>query len=146
MTYLPNENASPKEGDHVNQAGGPRATKQKKARYSDHHSINNVLAEIQAAGLRLKSTSGETQLATLPKVLQHFGPRGISTYEGVAAGYLRIATRVKELKDVWIINTLREDVIGPDGMFHKRCARYVLIGKRADLAQPQQDLLAKESA
>lgn len=136
-----NETASNIGGDHVNQAGGPRATKQKKTHYSDHHSINNVLAEIRAAGLRLSNTSGDTQIATLPKVLAHFGPRGLSTYEGVAAGYLRIATRVKELKETWVINTLREDVIGPDGLFHKRVARYILIGKRKDVeAQRVLDL------
>ena len=55
-------------------------------------------------------------------------------------GYLRIATRVKELQETWEIQSLREDVVGPDGLFHKSVARYVLLGKRKDLPPAQQSL------
>jgi hypothetical protein len=88
-----------------------------------------VVRELSEHGLGLSSASGATQMATLPKALQHRGPRGLSTYEAVAAGYLRIATRVKELKSTWDILTLRESYVGPDGLFHAGVARYVLIGR-----------------
>ena len=105
---------------------------------ADH--INKVVTEIQTAGLQLRNSAGNTQLETLPKLLQHLGPRGLNTYEGVAAGYLRIATRIKDLENVWLIHSLRENVIGPDGLFHKGVARYVLIGKRKNLPLAQQPL------
>lgn len=140
MTYPGNEIALPKEGDHVKGAGGPQATEQKKTQWCDQQSINKKLEEIRLAGLRLRSTSGDTQLATLPKVLSYFGPSGLNTYEAVAAGYARVATRVKELKDVYVIDSVREDVIGPDGMFHKGVARYILRGKRKDMQPIQQPL------
>ncbi|MBK4739216.1 hypothetical protein [Noviherbaspirillum pedocola] len=129
-------------GFDVAAGGQAKATKKKKLRYSGANVIKKVLREIDQKGLRLRSTASDTQLETLPKVLQHFGARGLSTYEGQAAGYLRIATRVKELKATWDIVTLREDVIGPDGLFHKNVGRYVLLGKRKDLppAQEQQPL------
>lgn len=117
-----------------------KAPKKKGTRYCSTNSINKVVREIQQAGLQLRSTAADTQLETLPKVLQHRGALGLSTYEGVAAGYLRIATRIKELKETWEIASLREDVIGPDGLFHKQVARYVLIGKRKDLPPAQQSL------
>lgn len=140
------KNASGEAGVPV--AGGEaKATKQKKLRYCGVHHINKVVREIQRAGLKLRSTAADTQLETLPKVLQYFGARGLSTYEGQAAGYLRIATRIKELKDTWEIHSLREDVIGPDGLFHKGVARYVLIGKRSDLpAEQEQQPLDLEAA
>jgi hypothetical protein len=91
--------------------------------------IAKVVRELSECGLALSSSTGATQLATLPKALQHRGPRGLSTYEAVAAGYLRIATRVKELKSHWEILTLRESYVGPDGLFHAGVARYVLVGR-----------------
>lgn len=137
--HTPNKNASGQAG--VGVAGGQaKATKQKRTRYCSANSINKVVREIRKAGLQLRSTAADTQLETLPKVLQHLGPRGLNTYEGVAAGYLRIATRVKELKETWEIQSLREDVVGPDGMWHKGVARYVLIGKRKNLPPAQQSL------
>jgi hypothetical protein len=117
-----------------------KATKQKKAIYCGSNHIKKVVREIRRAGLQLRSTASDTQVETLPKVLQYFGTRGVSTYEGQALGYLRIATRIKELKETWEIASLREDVIGPDGLFHKSVARYVLIGKRKDLPPAQQSL------
>jgi hypothetical protein len=118
----------------------PKASKQKRPRYCSTNSINKVIREIRKAGLQLCSTSGDTQLEILPKVLKYRGARGLNTYEGVAAGYLRIATRIKELQDTWEIQSLREDIVGPDGMWHKGVARYVLIGKRKNLPSTQQSL------
>jgi hypothetical protein len=136
-SYSPNKNASVEAGVHV--AGvEAKATKQKRTRYCSANSINKVVREIRKAGLQLRSTTGDTQLETLPKVLQHRGARGLNTYEGVAAGYLRIATRVKELQETWEIQSLREDIVGPDGMWHKGVARYVLIGKRKNLPPAQK--------
>lgn len=91
--------------------------------------IAKVVRELSEHGLGLQSATGATQMATLPKALQHRGPRGLSTYEAVAAGYLRIATRIKELKSTWDILTVRESYVGPDGLFHAGVARYVLIGR-----------------
>lgn len=102
--------------------------------------IAKLVRELQVNGLALKSASGPTQLETLPKALAHLGPRGMSTYEGVAAGYLRIATRVKELKASWEILTLRESYVGPDGLYHHGVARYVLTGRRRDAFDPQGTL------
>jgi hypothetical protein len=102
--------------------------------------IAKVVRDLHANGLALDNASGDTQLATLPKALQYLGPRGMSTYEGVAAGYLRIATRVKELKATWEILTLRESYVGPDGLYHQGVARYVLTGRRSDSADAQGSL------
>ena len=136
MPDLEKQNASTKGGASIAKLGGGDKG-QTKTLYCCVNHINKKLEEIRLAGLRLRSTSGDTQLATLPKVLAYFGPAGLNTYEGVAAGYARIATRVKELKNVYVIDSVREDVIGPDGMFHKNVARYTLRGKRKDM-QPEQ--------
>lgn len=137
-----NENANSGEAAGVSVDGGvqAKATKQKKTlNCSDDH-INNVVKEIRAAHLQLRSADGDTQLATLPKVLQYLGARGLNTYEGVALGYLRIATRILDLKERWEIRTLREDVVGPDGLWHKGVARYFLVGKRQDFPPTQPEL------
>ena len=130
------------EGSGVSKGGQAKPTAQRKKRFCSDDHIKNVVREIQAAGLQLRSTDGDTQLATLPKVLQYLGTRGLNTYEGVALGYLRIATRILDLKESWEIRSLREDVVGPDGLWHKGVARYVMVGKRKDLppAQPELDL------
>lgn len=120
--------------------GKANAREQKRTCYCTTNSINKVVREIRQAGLQLRSTAADTQLETLPKVLHYRGAKGLSTYEAVAAGYLRIATRIKELKETWEIHSLREDVVGPDGLFHKGVARYVLVGKRKNLPPAQQSL------
>lgn len=101
------------------------------------HDIAKVVRDLQANGLALRDASGATQLVTLLKALRYLGSRGLSTYEGVAAGYLRIATRIKELKSIWEIITLRESYVGPDGLYHQGVARYVFIGRRRDAIDPQ---------
>jgi hypothetical protein len=130
MVNLQNEKATG-QGGFSNVVGGQaKTTKQKSAlNCSDDH-ISKLVEEIAEVGLRLRSTSGDTQLHTLPRVLKHLGARGLNTYEGTAAGYLRLATRIKELQDEYEIASHREDVFGPDGLLHKGVARYVLIGKR----------------
>lgn len=139
MSNRKKKNASGQAG--VSVVGGQaKATKQKKAIYCGAHHIKKKMQEIRRAGLQLRSTASDTQAETLPKVLQYFGSRGVNTFEGQAAGYLRIATRIKKLKEIWEIASLREDVIGPDGLFHKSVARYVLLGKRKDLPPAQQSL------
>jgi hypothetical protein len=103
--------------------------------------ITAVCEELAENGVALRNTSGATQLETLRRALEFRGPRGLNTYEGTAAGYLRLATRIKELKDVYDICKFREDVRGPDGLLHKGVARYVLLGRRQDLQQAAQATL-----
>ena len=99
----------------------------------DEKHISNLRTELAASGLSLKDTSGQTQCDTLLRVLQHVGPKGINTPEGVGLGYLRIATRVQELEARgWIVASLRERIVGSDGLAHNGIARYCLIGRAAD--------------
>jgi hypothetical protein len=144
---MPNpQKQSAPEGARVNQAGGPVVTGQKqKALLCGANHISKFVCEIESVGLQLRSASGYTQLATLPKVLEYLGARGANTYELVALGFLRAATRIKDLEDRYAIASLREDVIGPDGLLHKRVARYVLLGPRKNLVLPQ-DQFALEAA
>lgn len=135
-----NENASVAGGAHVDQAGGPETTGQNKVLDCSAQNITAVCQELVQNGIALRDSSGATQLETLRRVLEFRGARGLNTYEGTAAGYLRLATRVKELKDRWDIHALREDVIGPDGLLHKGVARYVLLGRRQDLLIAQDQL------
>lgn len=120
-------------------AGG--VGKNRTAKLCNARHLNKLARELQAAGLALSSTCTDTQLTTLLRLLQYLGPRGLSTYEAVAAGYARVATRVFELDEAgWLIHSQRENIIAPDGLFHPSIARYVLIGKKADLQNPQLDL------
>lgn len=128
------------EGACVDQAGGLKSTSKSKVFDCGMQSITAVCRELAANGVGLQNASGSTQLETLPRALQFRGSRGLNTYEGTAAGYLRIATRIKELKDTWDIYTLTEDVTGPDGLLHKGIARYILRGRRKDLPPPQASL------
>lgn len=127
------------QGGFSNVVGGQAKTT-KKTRYCGAHHINKVVREIQRAGLQLRSAAGDSQLATLPRVLEYLGSRGANTYELVAMGYLRAATRVKDLEDRYEIASLREDVIGPDGLLHKGVARYVLLGRHKATAPAQGQL------
>lgn len=134
-----NENANSGEAAGVGVGGGgeAKATKQRKRRLCGDDYIKDRVREVKEVGLQLHSADGATQLATLPRILQYFGPRGLNTYEGVALGYLRIATRIKELKEHWEIQTVREDVIGPDGLYHVGIARYILTGKKRPETSPE---------
>ena len=107
----------------------------------DEKHISNLRTELAASGLRLKDASGQTQCDTLLRVLKYLGPRGINTPEGVGQGYLRLATRIHEIEERgWVISSLRERIIGSDGLAHNGIARYCLIGRAADLKPAQSSL------
>lgn len=141
----PKKQSAP-EGALVNQAGGPAATGQNKIFDCSRENITAVCDELARNGVALRNASGATQRETLQLALQYRGSRGLNTYEGTAAGYMRLATRVKELKDTWDIYALKEDVVGPDGLLHKNVARYVLLGRRKDFCNPAQVQLALGAA
>jgi len=132
MTRAPKENAPGQGSACSNQAGGPASTTQKVIDCG-YENITAVCRELRSAGVELRAADGRTQLETLRRALEYRGARGLNTYEGTAAGYLRFATRIFDLKEQWDIYTLKEDVIGPDGLLHKGVARYVLLGRRKDL-------------
>lgn len=124
----PKGNAPGKGGAHPGQPGEP--TPAQKIVDCGAESITSVCEELRAAGVGLRASDGRSQLETLVRALKYLGNRGLGTYEGTAAGYCRLATRIFDLKDKWDIHTLREEVIGPDGLRHKGVARYVLLGRR----------------
>lgn len=94
---------------------------------SAHH-ISMLVQELHNAGVALAGTSGQLQNATLRKALVYLGPRGLGTYEGAAAGYPRLAARIRDLRSAgWRILSRRENLIGPDGLHHERVARYILL-------------------
>jgi hypothetical protein len=102
---------------------------------------NKYRDNVHVAGFGLKNASGTNQRTMLLLWLRHVGSSGINTLEGEACGYLRIATRIQELKERgWKISSQRENVIGADGLFHKRIARYILDGRTADFLPVQLDL------
>ncbi|MFS2015023.1 hypothetical protein ACEN88_00410 [Massilia sp. CT11-108] len=140
MPNRQNKNASTRGGAHVDQAGGLKSTKQTAVFNCSPQNITAVCEELARNGVALLGTSGTTQRETLRRALEFRGARGLNTYEGTAAGYMRLATRVKELKDAWDIYTLSEDVLGPDGLLHRGVARYVLMGRRKDTPPPQGEL------
>lgn len=101
----------------------------------------DIRRELQGAGLGLRSTGGITQRAMLLRVLQYLGPRGINTPEAVGCGYYRVSMRIQELEaDGWQIASLRENIVGADGLSHVGIARYILIGRQAESTTPQLDL------
>lgn len=103
--------------------------------------ISKLVRELYENQVGLRSTSADTQGPTLLRALKYLGERGLNTYEGTAAGYARLATRIQELEaDGWLIASQRENVIGPDRLFHRGIARYVLVGRVADMANPQSSL------
>lgn len=103
--------------------------------------ISNLVSELARNGLGLHSVATDTQCSTLGRVLRYLGDRGLNTYEGTAAGYARLATRIQDLEaDGWIIESLRENLIGPDGLFHPRIARYILVGRQQGPQDPQMPL------
>ena len=90
--------------------------------------LDALRREIKDAGLWLDDASGESQLATLPKVLKYLGQRGLATIEGEALGYRRIATRVQDLESQgYVICVDREHVVTDDKLLHSRMARYAMV-------------------
>lgn len=124
--------APDQEGASLNRAGEPTAKPQKILDCGTEN-ITKVCEELRAAGVGLRAADGRTQHETLRRALEFRGARGLNTYEGTAAGYCRLATRVSELKATWDIYTVTEDVTGPDGLLHKGIARYILRGRRKDI-------------
>ncbi|MFZ6673953.1 hypothetical protein [Undibacterium sp. Xuan67W] len=98
--------------------------------------------ELSAVGLSLRDASGLTQCQTLLLVLQYLGARGMNTLEGIACGFLRIATRVQELEaDGHIIHSIKERAIDAGGLVHAGIARYIYKGmKPIDDRQGSLDL------
>lgn len=104
---------------------------------ADH--ISKLIRDLYKNGVGLKSSSKISQRTTLLRALQFRGVLGLNTFEGTAAGYCRLATRIHELQGAgWDIVSLRETVVGPDNLIHKKIARYVLIGMKC--APPQLPL------
>jgi len=124
-----------------NVAGQANESKQRTLLNCCDNHIKKIVKELHENGVGLRNTSADTQGLTLLKALQFRGSSGLNTYEGTAAGYARIATRVQELEaDGWLIAAPRENVIGPDGLYHQAVARYILIGKSEDFQSSQQEL------
>lgn len=119
---------------------GGGVTQQRKILHCSHKHIKSVLNELSRAGLTLSGVNTLTQRQVLLKTLQYLGQRGLNTFEGTAAGYARLATRIQELEEDWDIASQRETVIGPEGLIHPGVARYVLIGLRKDVVDPQGSL------
>ncbi|MFZ6754512.1 hypothetical protein ACO0KY_14165 [Undibacterium sp. Dicai25W] len=102
--------------------------------------ISRLRKELEANDLTLKSSSGESQLSTLLKVLIYLGERGLNTKEGEGLGYFRIATRIQDLEMLGHrFASIRESIIGVDGLQHRNIARYILISP-SDLKSPQSEL------
>lgn len=92
---------------------------------------SKLRSELTSQGLSLRDASGLTQCQTLLLVLKYLGARGMNTLEGVACGFLRIATRVQELEaDGHIIQAVKESAIGADGLVHTGIARYIYKGRK----------------
>ena len=138
MPNSPKQNAPGCGGVQVTKLAGGVTAFPKDAFLCDEKHISNFRNELAASGLRLQDASGQTQCDTLLRVLQHRGPKGINTPEGVGCGFYRIATRIQELEERgWVISSLRERIIGSDGLAHRGIARYCLIGRMAE-RQPAQ--------
>lgn len=136
------QNASGCGGVQVTKLAGGVAVIPKGAFLCDEQHISKLRNELAASGLALKDTSGQTQCDTLLRVLQHRGPQGINTPEGVGLGYLRIATRVQELEERgWLIASYRERITGADGLAHNGIARYCLLGRTVTPPAPAQAAL-----
>lgn len=134
------QNASREEGAKFTKVAARVNGQNKVFRCGVNH-ISKLRREIQAQGLALRNTSGQTQCETLLRTLQYLGDRGLNTPEAVGIGFYRVATRVQELEaDGWIIASERESLVGADGMFHAGIARYELIGRQSCFIDPQGHL------
>ncbi|GAC1611134.1 MAG: hypothetical protein NVS3B3_21610 [Aquirhabdus sp.] len=124
---------------HTKLGGTVKAKNEKIFRCGVQHTSKFRLA-IEEAGLGLDDPSATTQCACLLRILQYRGAEGINTLEGVACGFLRIATRIQELQaDGHHIIAVPETVISADGLVHRRIARYILL-KEAPIESPQRCL------
>ena len=134
------KNQSPHMEGLVSRELGGGVTQQSKLPRCTADGISNLAEELRKNGLQLGSVATDSQRTTLLKVLQYLGPRGLRTPEGTALGYMRLATRIQELEEQWQIASLRETIIGEDGLVHPGVARYVLLGRRKDALDRQGTL------
>ena len=117
--------------------GGAQSTKlaggvkrQKKVFKCGTQHTSKLRIELENAGLGLNDVSTGTQCETLLRVLNYLGSRGLNTLEGMACGFLRIATRIQELEaSGHLIASMRERVKSADGLIHNGIARYILISQ-----------------
>lgn len=117
------------------------AAKKKQVLRCDDRRIQVLRDEMRGTGLALRDTTGKTQCQMLVHVLKYLGNRGLNTLEAVGLGYYRIATRIQELEAAgYIIVTVRESVIGSEGLLHVGIVRYILLEKRATPMQLSLDL------
>lgn len=136
----PNKNAPHEGRASLSKLAGGGSAKRNLFRCGLKHT-SKLHKEVKLANLGLRNARGATQLATLLALLKHLGPRGLNTKEGEALGYYRIATRVQELEeDGWHIASLRESILGADGLPHHGIARYVLLGRVEGFRAPQLTL------
>lgn len=119
---------------------------QNKTVYCDLKYLTKFCDEVRSVGLQLQSTTTSSQCATLLKLLQYLGPRGVGTLEAHAAGYARLAARILDLQETWEIAAFRENVVDANGHYHQSMARYILIGRKADRTAPQFRLELDEVA
>lgn len=105
----------------------PNLAKSTPLECSEQH-LREVVDELKINGVGLQGTSTEGQLAMLRKALLFRGAKGLNTYEGKRAGYAGMAMRIVDLKrSGCVIASVRESVIGPDGLFHKGMSRYIMV-------------------
>jgi hypothetical protein len=136
----PNENASGQAGLSVVGVQAKATRKNKVFRCGVQHT-SRLRRELASQGLALGNTTGATQCQTLIRILQYLGNRGLNTPEAVACGFYRIATRIQELEAAgWLIASLRERLVGADGLAHNGMARYVLLGRDPGMQTPQMSL------
>jgi hypothetical protein len=120
-------------------AGGVKKQTIKKFVCGVQHT-SKLRRELEAAGLGLKDANGLTQRQTLLMALEYLGNRGMNTLEGIACGFLRITTRINELKlEGYNFDTIKESAIGADGLMHSGIARYIYKGRKPH-DDPQKSL------
>lgn len=134
-------NGSTKGAAEITQLAGGVTKAKKKVFFCGVKHTSKLRRELHAAGLELTNASRCTQQQMLLRTLQYLGPRGLNTPEGVGLGFYRIATRIQELEaHGWHIASMRENLVGEDGLAHRGIARYVLLGRHADAISPQGSL------
>lgn len=119
-----NQNASPEEGVHVDQAGGLESTNQNAETGSESITLSAILAN--------KSTSVEVQLQKTLAMLR-LGP--MTTLDLRCNGVMMPAARIFQLKNEhqYVITTELVTLQDENGYRHGRCARYhLLAGKTVE--------------
>ncbi len=145
MSDTKKQNAPGKECVPITERAG-RVIKDGKVLCDVNH-INSLTRELQVVGLWLRDASGASQCATLLLLLEYLGPRGLSTPEGHAIGYLRMASRCNDLRNAGHnVFAVRETVIGLDNIEHHGVCRYFLLAAAEDKGAVQPSLFDEVSA